>query len=82
MVVQMEKDPSGSKITIRVLAAGFTSAWLTMQIPYAKTTLDVTYYTYHIDIYTPVNIFLFLGMITFGIVVGGTYLTRLKGNGN
>jgi phosphoglycerol transferase MdoB-like AlkP superfamily enzyme len=76
----VNKPEKTNKITIRVLAAGVTAAFLTMQIPYSRTTLDVNYYSYHVDLYTPINIILFLGMIGLNIVVGGTFLTNIKGN--
>lgn len=77
---ERNKPVKSRKITVRVLAAGFSAAWAVMQIPYSKTTLDFVYYGYHIDLFIPVNVILFIGMMGFGIVTGGTYLTNIKGN--
>jgi predicted membrane protein len=78
--VNETKAEKPHKITIRVIAAGSTAAWLIMQVPYAKETLDVVYYNRHLDFYIPINIALFLLMIISGIITGGTYLTNIKGN--
>ena len=74
------RPEKGKKVTVRVLAAGFTMVFGIMQLPYSKQTLDVTYYTYHVDLYTPINILIFLLMIGFNVIVGGTFLTNIKGN--
>jgi hypothetical protein len=47
---ERNKPVKSRKITVRVLAAGFSAAWAVMQIPYSKTTLDFVYYGYHIDL--------------------------------
>lgn len=78
--VNEHKPEKHNKITIRVVAAGSAAAWALMQIPYSKATLDVVYYNRHIDLYTPINIALFLLMIVSGVITGGTYLTNIKGN--
>lgn len=68
------------KITIRVLSAGFSAAWAVMQLPYSKTTLIFKYYGHEVDLHTPLNVLLFFGMIGFGIITGGRFLTNQKGN--
>jgi len=69
-----------NKVTARVKAAGCTAAFVFLQIPYAKTTLDVIYYGIHIDLYTPINIGMLIATIYYGIITGGTFLTNIKGN--
>lgn len=69
------------KITIRKIAAGSTIGWGALQLPLAKTALVFTYYGYFIDMWIPINAIMFLTMISFGVITGGTYLTKIKGNG-
>lgn len=78
--MSQELPLNSNKVTARVKAAGCTAAFIFLQIPYAKTTLDVVYYGLHIDLYTPVNIGMLLAAIYYGIITGGTYLTQIKGN--
>jgi hypothetical protein len=77
---ELNRPEKSHKITVRVLAAGFSAAWSIMQIPYCKTTLDFVYYGHHIDLFIPVNVILFIGMMGFGVITGGTFLTNIKGN--
>lgn len=69
-----------NKITIRVLAAGFTLAYAAMQIPTAKETLDFHVYSLSIELYSVTKALIFLGMIGFGLITGGTFLSNIKGN--
>ncbi len=80
MQVKEPEPPKSNKLPARVKAAGCTAAFILLQVPYAKTTLDVIYYGIHIDLYTPVNIGILLATIYYGIITGGTYLTNIKGN--
>lgn len=73
-------QPKSNKVSARVKAAGCTAAFIFLQIPYAKTTLDVIYYGVHVDLYTPINIGMLLAAIYYGIITGGTYLTNIKGH--
>ena len=63
-----------------MLAGGFAGAWVTMQLPISKTTLDFVYYGYPIYLYVPLNLIVFLGMILFGIITGTQQLTNKKSN--
>jgi hypothetical protein len=79
----IKPEKNANKGTIRVLAGGFTAAWIAMQTAYARNTLDTVWLGMHIELFVPVNILLFLGMIGLNIVVGGTYITNwLKGKDN
>jgi hypothetical protein len=81
--VNETKAEKPHKITIRVIAAGSAAACGIMQLPYSKNTLDVVYYNKHIDLYTPINIALFLLFICSGLLTSGTYMTNtFKGKSN
>lgn len=77
----VNKPEKTNKITVRVLAAGFTLAYAAMQIPTAKETLDFHVYTVSIELYSLTKAIIFLGMIGFGLITGGTFLSNIKGNG-
>lgn len=77
---EVDLAPKSNKVTARVKAAGCTAAFVFLQIPYAKTTLDVVYYGIHLDLYTPINIGMLLATIYYGIITGGTFLANIKGN--
>ena len=68
-----------NKITIKILAAGFTMAYAAMLLPTAKETLDFQVYHISIELYALTKALLFLGMLGFGLITGGTYLSNFKG---
>lgn len=70
-----------NKITVRVLAAGFSIAYSTMLLPTAKETLDFQLYTVKIELYYLIRALIFLGAIGFGLITAGTFLSNIKGNG-
>lgn len=76
-----DKPEKTNKITVRILAAGFTLAYAAMQIPTAKETLDFHVYSLSVELYSLTKAIIFLGMIGFGLVTGGTFLSNIKGNG-
>ena len=78
----MEQQEESKRITIRVLALGFTAAFGIMQLSMAKDSLDFKVYGHSIELYGVVKAIIFLGMIGFGIITGGTFLVSMvKGNG-
>lgn len=68
-----------NKITVKILAAGFAMAYAAMLLPTAKETLDFDVYTVQIRLYFITRALVFLGMIAFGLITGGTYLSNFKG---
>jgi hypothetical protein len=71
-----------NKITIRVLAAGFTLAYGAMLLPTSKETLDFHLYSFNVQLYSITRAIIFLGMIVTALITGGTYLAKfIKGNG-
>lgn len=75
------KPEKKNKITVRVLAAGFAMAYSAMLLPTAKETLDFQVYQVHVELYFVTRALLFLGMVGFGLITGGTFLSNIKGNG-
>jgi len=74
------KPEKSNKITIKVLAAGFALAYGAMLVPTAKDTLDFQIYSMRIELYSLTKALIFLGMIGFGLLTGGTFLSNIKGN--
>ncbi len=70
-----------NKITVRVLAAGFSMAYSAMLLPTAKETLDFQVYAVHVELYYLIRAIIFLGAIGFGLITAGTFLSNIKGNG-
>jgi len=68
-----------NKITVKILAAGFVIAYGAMLLPPAKETLDFQVYHVSIQLYSITRALIFLGMIGFGLITGGTYLSNFKG---
>lgn len=68
-----------NKITVKILAAGFAMAYGAMLLPTSRETLDFQIYSLHIELYAIVRVIIFLGMIVFGLITGGTYLSNFKG---
>lgn len=62
------------RVTISVLAAGFSAAFLTMQLKAIKDALDIVYYEIHFDLYTPIRLLICIGMLSFNILVSGRFL--------
>jgi len=75
-------QPKSNKISARVKAAGYTGAFIFLQLPYAKTALDFQFYDYSIQLYSIVNAGMLLATLWYGGITGGTYLTNIKGNGS
>lgn len=75
------KPEKKNKITVRVLAAGFSIAYSTMLLPMAKETLDFQLYSVKIELYYIIRALIFLGAIGFGLITAGTFLSNIKGNG-
>lgn len=71
-----------NKLPARVKAAGCTAAFIFLQIPYAKSTLDFQLYGFSIQLYAVVNAGMLLAALWYGIITGGTFLTNIKGNGS
>lgn len=76
IVKQPEKT---NKSIIKILAAGFTAAYIVMLFPNSKDTLDFKFYQWEIQLYAVTKALVFLCAIGFGSVTGGTYLAKLKG---
>lgn len=76
IVKQPEKT---NKSIIKILAAGFTAAYIVMLLPNSKETLDFKFYQWEIQLYAVTKALVFLCAIGFGSVTGGTYLAKLKG---
>lgn len=74
------KPEKSNKITIKVLAAGFALAYGAMLVPTAKEALDFQFYSIRIELYSLTKALMFLGMIGFGLLTGGTFLSNIKGN--
>lgn len=68
-----------NKITVKILAAGFSMAYAAMLLPTAKETLDFQIYKISIELYSITKALIFLGMVGFGLITGGTYLSNVKG---
>ena len=68
-----------NKITIKILAAGFAMAYGAMLLPPARETLDFQIYHISIQLYSITRALIFLGMIGFGLITGGTFLSNIKG---
>lgn len=69
-----------NKITIKILASGFTVAYFAMMLPVFKETLDFDVYNVQVRLFYIVRLILFFGMIIFGLVTGGTFLANfIKG---
>ncbi len=73
------KPESKNKITFKVLAVGFGAAYGVMILPLAKEALDFTVYTVKVELYSVTKALVFIGMITFGALTGGTQLANIKG---
>lgn len=71
------KPDTKNKITIRVLAMGFTVAYSIMLLPTSKEALDFQLYGLKIEMYALVKATIFLGALGFGLVTGGTALSTL-----
>ena len=76
IVKQPEKT---NKSIIKILAAGFTAAYIVMLFPNSKETLDFKFYQWEIQLYAVTKALVFLCAIGFGAITGGTYLAKLKG---
>jgi hypothetical protein len=77
------KPNASNKITIRVLAAGFTMAYGVMLFPTSREALDFQIYGLKIELYALIKALIFLGALGFGLVTGGTALsTLIKGKVN
>src|SRR5690242_9893614 len=82
--IKMATNPAAeksNKVPARVKAAGCTAAFIFLQIPYAKTTLNFDFYGVSIQLYAVVNAGMLLAALWYGIITGGTFLTNIKGNG-
>jgi len=76
----VEMPEKTNKITIKILASGFTAAYALMMLPFVKETLDFDVYTVQVRLFYIVRLILFFGMIIFGLVTGGTFLANfIKG---
>ena len=71
------KPDTKNKITIRVLAMGFTVAYSIMLLPTSREALDFQVYGLKIELYAMVKAAIFLGALGFGLVTGGTALSTL-----
>lgn len=60
------------------LAAGFTTAFGTLQTAVVKSALDFHYYERHIDLYVPINMLICLGMIFCQVVAAGALMDKVK----
>jgi|GEM_PF-1812170 len=80
--MSLNTQPKSNKVTARVKAAGCTAAFIFLQIPYAKSTLDFDFYGFPIQLYAIVNAGMLLAALWYGIITGGTFLTNIKGNGS
>lgn len=80
-VKMLTKEPEKkNKITINILAAGFTMAYAAMLMPTAKETLDFIIYGLKVELYSLTKALIFLGMIVTGLVTGGTAIaSKIKG---
>lgn len=74
-----ESPEKKNKITVKILAAGFSMVYALMLLPTSKETLDFQIYKMHIELYAITKAIIFLGLITFGLITGGTYLSNFKG---
>lgn len=72
-----KKPNSTNKITVRVLAAGFTMAYCIMLLPTSKEALDFQVRGTVIELYSVTKALIFLGAIGFGLITGGTSLSSL-----
>jgi hypothetical protein len=75
----VNKPESKNKITFKVLAVGFGAAYGIMMLPMAKETLDFMVYGIKIELHAVTKAIVFIGMITFGAITGGTQLSNIKG---
>lgn len=76
----VEMPEKTNKITIQILASGFTVTYFAMMLPVFKETLDFDVYNVQIRLFYVVRLILFFGMIIFGLVTGGTFLANfIKG---
>lgn len=71
------KPDTKNKITVRVLAAGFTMAYSIMLLPTSKEALDFFIYGLKIELYAITKAMIFLGALGFGLITGGTALSTL-----
>lgn len=79
----LNKPATNNKITVRVLAAGFTMAYTIMLLPTSKEALDFQLYGLKIELYAITRAMIFLGALGFGLITGGTFLsTLIKGKTN
>jgi uncharacterized membrane protein YedE/YeeE len=72
-----DKPNATNKITIRVLAGGFTMAYSIMLFPTSREALDFQLYGLKIELYALIKAIIFLGMLGFGLITGGTALSTL-----
>lgn len=73
----VNKPDASNKITIQVLAAGFTMAYSIMLLPTSKEALDFQLYGMKIELYSITKALVFLGLLSFGLLTGGTQLSKL-----
>lgn len=66
-----------NKITIQVLAAGFTAMYAIMLLPTSKEALDFQVYGIRIELYAITKAIIFLIALGLGSVTGGNALSKL-----
>jgi hypothetical protein len=73
------KPEAKNKITIKILAVGFSAAYCVMLFPMAKDTLDFQVYQTKIELYSITKALIFVAALTFGAISGGASLANIKG---
>jgi len=77
--VIVKQPEKANKSIIKILAAGFTAAYIVMLFPNSKETLDFKFYQWDVQLYAITKSLVFLCALGFGAVTGGTYLAKIKG---
>jgi len=73
----VKKPDSINKITIKVLAAGFTAMYCVMLLPTSKEALDFQVYGLKIELYALTKAIIFLVALGLGSITGGSELSKL-----
>jgi hypothetical protein len=75
----VNKPEAKNKITVKILAVGFSAAYCIMLFPMAKETLDFQVYSVRIELYSVTKALIFVAALTFGSITGGASLSNIKG---